>query len=74
MNTFHGSKINNRFLDFLLSSHGLRNDAALSRFLEVSPTVISKLRRGNYAFSPALIIRVHEKTEMPISAIKDALA
>jgi len=74
MRTFGSHSVNNKFLDFLLGTTGLANDAALSRFLGVSPSIISKLRRGNYAFSAALIIRVHEKTQMPISAIKEALA
>lgn len=57
-------------LDYLLSSLGLKNDAALSRALDVAPPVISKLRSGKLPLGPAIIISMHEVSEMPIADIK----
>jgi hypothetical protein len=40
------AKRNNAFIDLLIDTMTLKNDAALSRVLEVAPPVISKIRHG----------------------------
>lgn len=42
---------------------GKKNDAALARFLEVAPPVISKIRHGRLPVGTELMIRVHDKTK-----------
>lgn len=63
-----------KLLDALLGEQGLKNDAALSRFLDVAPPVISKLRHGRFSVSGDMMIRIHEKTDMPIKRIKELVA
>jgi len=48
----------------------LKNDAALSRALCVKPSVISKLRHGKASMSAALLIALHEKTDISIAELK----
>jgi transcriptional regulator with XRE-family HTH domain len=63
-----------RFLDRLIKDMNLRNDAALARRLEVNAPLISKIRHGKFGVSAELIIRIHEKTDIPVKEIKAALA
>lgn len=64
----------NRMLDNIIAIKELKNDAALSFFLEVHPPVISKIRTGKLPFGPAMILRVHEKSGMSVPSIRRALA
>jgi hypothetical protein len=41
---------NNALIDVLIKTMSLKNDAALSRVLEVAPPVISKIRHGRLEF------------------------
>jgi hypothetical protein len=43
---------NNALIDVLIKTMSLKNDAALSRVLEVAPPVISKIRHGRLEFGP----------------------
>ena len=62
----------NTLLDHLLSLiTGKQNDAALSRALEVSPVVISKLRHGKLTIGPSMILKAHEAFGVSISDIKE---
>jgi hypothetical protein len=61
-------------LDTVLDSQHLKNDAALSRFLEVNPPVLSKIRGGTLPVGASMIIKIHEKTGMSIKEIKFLLA
>jgi len=63
----------NELLDHIIGKMGLKNDAALSRFLEVAPPVVSKMRNINLPFGAAHIVRLHEKTDWPIAYIKQYL-
>ena len=56
-------------LDHLIAANGLKNDAALSRLLEVAPPVISKIRHRALRFGDSLVLRVHDITEMPVREI-----
>jgi hypothetical protein len=49
---------------------GLKNDAALSRALEVAPPVISKIRHGRLPIGASLLIRAHEISDIAIRELK----
>lgn len=53
-------------LDALIEQMGLKNDAALSRKLEVAPPVISKIRHRCLPVGASLLIRMHEETGLSI--------
>jgi hypothetical protein len=57
-------------LDAMIIILGLKNDAALSRILEIGPPVLSKIRHGRLPISSALLIRVHEITGISISELR----
>lgn len=61
----------NRLLDILRDNLQLKNDAALSRALEVAPPIISKIRHAKLHVGASLLIRMHEVSGM---AIKDLRA
>ena len=60
----------NRLLDSLLQNMQLKNDAALSRMLEVAPPVISKIRHHRLPVSASVLMRMHEVTEMSIADLR----
>ncbi|WP_295991662.1 hypothetical protein [Rugamonas sp.] len=60
----------NALLDKLLQLGDLKNDAALSRDLEVMPPVISKLRSGILRLGASMILRIHDAFDMPIHDIR----
>lgn len=57
-------------LDTLIRDLGLKNDAALSRHLEVAPPVISKIRHRVIAFSNSILLRTHEITGIEVRKLK----
>lgn len=63
----------NRLLDTLLEKMSLKNDAALSRMLEVAPPVISKIRHRRLPIGASLLIRMHETTGMSIRELRDLM-
>jgi plasmid maintenance system antidote protein VapI len=63
----------NRLLDALIVKLSLKNDAALSRALEVAPPVISKIRHRRLPVDAALIIRMHEVTGLSIRELRDLM-
>lgn len=63
----------NHLLDTLLEKMKLKNDAALSRALEVAPPVISKIRHRRLPVGASLLIRMHEVTEMSIRDLRDLM-
>ncbi|WP_425402740.1 hypothetical protein [Janthinobacterium psychrotolerans] len=54
----------------MMAKLGLKNDAALSRALEVAPPVISKIRHGRLPVGATLLIRMHEVTDIAIRELK----
>lgn len=64
----------NAFLDKVAGLLQLKNDAALSRKLEVAPPVISKIRHHRLAVGATLMIRIHELTDMPFRDMRAVLA
>ena len=61
----------NRLLDALIQKLGLKNDAALSRALEVRPPVISKIRHRTLPVGASLLIRMHEVTDLSIRELRE---
>jgi hypothetical protein len=66
-------KRNNEFLDLLIKTMKLKNDAALSRVLEVAPPVISKIRHGTLPVGATLLIGAHEESGLSIREMKAVL-
>ena len=56
----------NHLLDTLLDRLKLKNDAALSRILEVAPPVISKIRHRKLPVGASMLIRMHEVSDLSI--------
>jgi len=63
----------NDLFDMIIRDQGLKNDAALSKALEVSRPVISKIRSGRAPFTDIMLIVVHESTGMSIKELKAVL-
>jgi hypothetical protein len=63
----------NHLLDVLLGKMQLKNDAALSRMLEVAPPVISKIRHHHMPIGASLLIRMHELTGIDIRSLRDLM-
>ena len=57
-------------LDALIKHLNLRNDAALSRALEVAPPVISKIRHGRLPIGPTLLLAMHEVSDLSIKELR----
>src|SRR4051794_5253049 len=57
-------------LDSLIERLNLKNDAALSRALEVAPPVISKIRHRRLPVGASLLIRMHEVTDLSIKELR----
>lgn len=60
----------NRLLDTLIQHLELKNDAALSRKLEVSPPILSKVRHLRLPVGASLLIRMHEESGLSISDLR----
>lgn len=63
----------NKLVDHLLNKMELKNDAALSRLLEVAPPVISKVRHHRLPVGASLTIRIMEKCDITLAEIKSFL-
>lgn len=60
----------NNLLDALIEKLSLKNDAALSRQLEVAPPVISKIRHRRLPVGASLLIRMHEISDISIKDLR----
>lgn len=49
-------------LDCLKAHLGLRNDGVLARLLSLHPSTISRIRAGQVEVSPAVLLRMHERS------------
>ena len=61
----------NAVLDAIMEKLNLKNDAALSRALEVAPPVISKIRHRTLPIGATILLRMHEKSNIPIRELKE---
>lgn len=57
-------------LDTLIVTLGLKNDAALCRALEIRPPILSKIRNRHMPISSALLLRMHEVTDISIRDLR----
>lgn len=64
----------NILLARLLEVLKLRNDAALSRALEVAPSIISKVRNRRKSVGAPLLIRMHEVSGLSIADLRALLS
>lgn len=60
----------NRLLDVLRENLRLKNDAALSRMLDVAPPIISKIRHRRLPVGGTLLIRMHEVSGLNITDLR----
>ena|ERR1039457_4595307 len=60
----------NHLLDTLSGRLNFKNDAALSRALEVAPPVISKIRHRRLPVGASLLIRMHEISDVSIKDLR----
>ncbi len=60
-------------LGSLIGKLNLKNDAALSRALEVAPPVISKIRHRLLPLGASLLIRMHEVTNLSIKELRELM-
>ncbi|MBS1187996.1 MAG: hypothetical protein H6R04_2014 [Burkholderiaceae bacterium] len=63
----------NNLLDTLIKLMSLKNDAALSRALEVAPPVISKIRHNRLPVGASLLIRMHEVSNLSIKELRELM-
>ena len=64
----------NRVLDAVIQKLQLKNDAALSRALEVAPPVISKIRHNTLPIGATILLRMHEISDYSIRELRDLMA
>jgi plasmid maintenance system antidote protein VapI len=60
-------------LDAMLEKLQLKNDAALSRALEVAPPVISKIRHRRIPLGASVLIRMHEISDLSVAELRELL-
>ena len=63
----------NKLLGALIEKLSLRNDAGLSRALEVSSPMLSKIRHRRLPVGASLLIRMHEVSDMSIKELRDIM-
>jgi hypothetical protein len=60
----------NQLLNTFMMRLRLRNDAALSRKLEVDPAIISKVRHRRIPLGASVLIRMHEESGLSIRDLR----
>ncbi|MFL6675735.1 MAG: hypothetical protein ACJ8LG_20875 [Massilia sp.] len=65
------SFVPNKLLDTLIQKLHLKNDAELCRVLEVQPPIISKIRHRKLNVGATILLRMHEKSNIPIRELKE---
>jgi hypothetical protein len=63
----------NNLLESLIERLNLKNDAALSRALEVAPPLISKIRHRRLPVGASLLIRMHEVSKLSIRDLRELM-
>lgn len=63
----------NNLLESLIKKLNLKNDAALSRALEVAPPLISKIRHRRLPVGASLLIRMHEVSDLSIKDLRELM-
>ncbi|GJI94050.1 hypothetical protein RugamoR57_07680 [Duganella caerulea] len=62
-----------RLLDALLERLHLKNDAALSRLLEIEAPTISKIRHRRVNIGATLLLRMHEVSDLSIEELRSLM-
>ena len=62
-----------KLLDAMLDKLQLKNDAALSRALEVAPPIISKIRHRRLPVAASILIRMHEVSKLSVVELRELL-
>ena len=62
-----------RLLDTIVKEFDLKNDAQLSRFLKVAPSMVSKLRHRALSVTGDTILIVYDRTGWSIETIRKLL-
>lgn len=60
----------NKVLNAVMDKLGLKNDAQLSRALEVAPPVISKIRHYTLPIGATILLRMHEVSDISIRDLR----
>jgi hypothetical protein len=64
--------LDNRLLDFLRRELDIYTDRGIAQLLELGVPTISKIRNGG-TVSDQIILRIHERTDIPVRVIRDQL-
>jgi len=59
--------------DIIKDEFNLKNDRQLSEFLEITPSVLSRLRHGKMTFTPTYLLAVHDATDWSLDKIRGYL-
>jgi hypothetical protein len=62
-----------RLLDALIERLELKNDAALSRVLEVEAPLISKIRHGKIPIGGIMLLRMHDASGLSIKELRSLM-
>jgi hypothetical protein len=62
--------VDNKLIDFLRRELDLKTDREVAQILDLGFPTISKIRHGA-PVSDMVILRIHEKTDIPVRAIRD---
>lgn len=57
-------------LDALIQRNALKNDAALSRLLRMTPAVVSKVRHKHVEVTPAILVRMYDVSGIEINELR----
>jgi hypothetical protein len=68
-----GSYDSNHLIDSILDQLHLPDDAALAKAMDIDPDVIADLREMRREVDAALLIRMHELTDISISGLRNIL-
>jgi plasmid maintenance system antidote protein VapI len=63
-----------KLFDHIITGYGLKNDAALARFLDIKPPQISKIRHGKLPVTADMILIVFDETRYSIDKIRELIA
>ena len=64
---------NNDIFDIIKDEFNIKNDRELSEFLEITPSVLSRLRHGKMTFTPTYLLAVHDATDWSLDKIRGYL-
>ena len=60
-----------KLFDYLREMYSLKTDAELAYLLGARTPLISRVRNGAMRITPALILAIHEQTNIPVAKIRE---